>query len=136
MKAAECQLDEFNAHELANMAWAFVMVGLQDRKLFRALAVAANEVVEHWWLREALLWQECLGCSAAAIIVVTDQGRVLYQNRREGRQGFGGGRILHGLLLKCTSARRELLDESGLHYTNIACKYLSPVQLVTQATIS
>ena len=95
-----------------------------------ALAVAANEAVEHWWLREALLWQECLRCSGACYIVVTYQGRVLYQKRREGRQGFGGGRILHGLLLKCHSARRELLDESGLHYTNTACTYLSPVQLV------
>ena len=39
---AEQRLDNFNAQNLTNMAWAFVAVGQQDEQLFMALAKMAE----------------------------------------------------------------------------------------------
>ena len=37
-KMAERRLDQFNAQELSNTAWAFATVGQQDEQLFQLLA--------------------------------------------------------------------------------------------------
>ena len=42
-KMAEQRLDEFNAQELANTAWAFATVGQEDEQLFKALAEMAEQ---------------------------------------------------------------------------------------------
>ena len=39
---AERRLDEFNAQDLANTAWAFATVGQKDDQLFKALARMAE----------------------------------------------------------------------------------------------
>ena len=39
---AERRLDDFNAQELANTAWAFATVGQKDEQLFKALARMAE----------------------------------------------------------------------------------------------
>jgi len=85
-----------------------------------------------WFVQEAVLESRDLMCKHACIIVVTDQGRLLFQNRREGRQGFGGGTYAAPLLMKSHSARRELFFEANLDVANPAVKYLSPPTLVTQ----
>ena len=41
-KMAERRLDEFNAQDLANTAWAFVTVGQSNGSLFVTLASAAE----------------------------------------------------------------------------------------------
>ena len=41
-KEAERRVNEFNTHDLANIAWAFAAVKYQDAKLFAALARAAE----------------------------------------------------------------------------------------------
>ena len=38
----ERRLDEFNAQDLVNTAWAFATVGQQDEQLFKALARMAE----------------------------------------------------------------------------------------------
>ena len=40
---AKQRLDEFNAQELANMAWAFATVGQQDEQLFESLSKMAEQ---------------------------------------------------------------------------------------------
>ena len=42
-KMAERRLDQFNAQELANTAWAFATVGQQDEQLFKVLAKIAKQ---------------------------------------------------------------------------------------------
>ena len=42
-KMAERRLDQFNAQELANTAWALATAGQQDEQLFKALARAAEQ---------------------------------------------------------------------------------------------
>ena len=41
-KMAERRLDQFNAQELANTAWAFATAGQQDEQLFKAVAKMAE----------------------------------------------------------------------------------------------
>ena len=41
-RAAERQLSEFNAQDVANTAWAFATANHRDEKLFAALAIAAE----------------------------------------------------------------------------------------------
>ena len=47
-RAAECFVDNFNAQELANAAWAFVTVGQLDSLLFTALARAAERRMDEF----------------------------------------------------------------------------------------
>jgi len=73
--------------------------------------------------------QLCHSC----IVVVTDRGRVLYQNRREGKQGFGGGKYCMGAVAAAYRARRELFMESNIDlYSNPGFVRLSRPVLVTQ----
>ena len=45
---ANRRLDEFNAQELANTAWAFATVGQQDEQLFKALAKMAEQRLDQF----------------------------------------------------------------------------------------
>ena len=45
-RMAERRLDEFNAQDLANTAWAFATVGQQDEQLFKALARLAERCLD------------------------------------------------------------------------------------------
>jgi len=100
----------------------------------KALEVARDPAVPEWWLQEAVLDQHRLRCFSACMIVVTTNKRIVYQNRREGRQGFGGGRYLHSLVNKCHSARRELFMESNLDLRSQAIRSVSSPFLVSQAS--
>ena len=46
-KMAEQRLDQFNAQDLANTAWAFATMGQQDEQLFKALARMAKRCLDH-----------------------------------------------------------------------------------------
>ena len=45
---AERRLDQFNAQDLANMAWAFATVGQQDEQLFKVLAKMAEQRLDQF----------------------------------------------------------------------------------------
>ena len=45
---AERRLDQFNAQELANTAWAFATVGQQDEQFFKALARKAERCLDEF----------------------------------------------------------------------------------------
>ena len=45
---AEWRLDQFNAQDLANTAWAFATVGQQDEQLFKALAKMAERHLDQF----------------------------------------------------------------------------------------
>ena len=47
-KMAERRLDQFNAQELANTAWAYATVGQKDEQLFDALARMAERRLEQF----------------------------------------------------------------------------------------
>ena len=47
-KMAERRLDQFNAQELANTAWAFATVGQKDELLFNALARMAERRLDQF----------------------------------------------------------------------------------------
>jgi hypothetical protein len=67
------------------------------------------------------------------VIVITDKGRIVYQNRREGKQGFGGGKYKQSLINKLHSARRECFWEANLDmHSNAAVLAIGPPHLVTK----
>ncbi len=105
---------------------------IQSHPLWRhALALAASDAPD-WLVNEVVAEQEHLCCTSACILLVTDQGRVVCQQRREGLQHFGGGNICHCLLAKLHSARRELLMEANFGVaTNCAVKWISNPVLCT-----
>ena len=45
---AERRLDQFNAQDLANMAWAFATVGQQEEQLFKVVAKMAERCLDHF----------------------------------------------------------------------------------------
>ena len=45
---AERRLDQFNAQELANTAWAFATVGQQGEQLFKVLAKMAEQRLDQF----------------------------------------------------------------------------------------
>ena len=47
-KMAERRLDQFNAQELANTAWAFATVGQQDEQLFTTSAKMAGQRLDQF----------------------------------------------------------------------------------------
>ena len=47
-KEAERRLDQFNAQQLANTAWAFATVGQKDEQLFKALAKMAERRLDEF----------------------------------------------------------------------------------------
>ena len=49
---AERRLDEFNAQNLANTAWAFATVGHQDEQLFKALTKMAERRLDEFNAQE------------------------------------------------------------------------------------
>ena len=51
-KMAERRLDQFNAQDLANTAWAFATVGQQDEQLFKALARMAERRLDEFNAQE------------------------------------------------------------------------------------
>ena len=51
-KMAERRLDQFNAQELANTAWAFATAGQQDEQLFKALAKMAGRRLDQFNAQE------------------------------------------------------------------------------------
>ncbi len=105
---------------------------IQSHPLWRhALALVASDAPE-WLVNEVLVEQEHLCCTSACILLVTDQGRLVCQQRRQGLQHFGGGRICSCLLSKLHSARRELLMEANFDVaTNRAVKWISNPVLCT-----
>ena len=85
---------------------------------------------------EIMMGDGWVNCRSSCMVVVTTAGRIIYQTRREGRQGFGGGKHSMPLLLKCHSCRRELFFESNIDVANKAIVRISSPVLVTQATTS
>ena len=47
-KMAERRLDQFNAQNLANTAWAFARVGQQDEQLFKAFSRMAERRMDRF----------------------------------------------------------------------------------------
>ena len=67
-KEAKQHLDQFNAQDLANTAWAFAKVGQQDGQLFKALAKMAKRRLDQFNAQELANMAWALTDSAACAL--------------------------------------------------------------------
>lgn len=96
-----------------------------------ALQVATRADAPEWFIQEAVVDQRDLRCASSCLIVITNGNRMLFQHRREGRQGFGGGKSTHALVNKAHSARRELFWEANLDLNSTAVLFITSPFLTT-----
>ncbi len=83
------------------------------------------------FVQEAVLEQLQLRCYSAGIELVTTKGDFIMQARREGLQGFGGGKYRHSITNKAHSARREAFGEANLDMGGKEVVFLSEPFLTT-----
>ena len=83
---AEWRLDQFNAQNLSNTAWAFATVGQQDEQLFKALAKMAE------WRLDQFNAQELANTAWALTDSAALHARELL--KRSSRGGSWGGWVI------------------------------------------
>ena len=86
-------------------------------------------------VQQAFLMNGSMGCSSSCMIVISSQGRIVYQHRRQGYQLFGGGKYPMSILWLVHQVRREQWMESNFDVSsNPAVLSLSDPILIMQTS--